>query len=412
MVIVTIISLVLLFKRLEAGPISFTASNRPCVDFMLPVPATAQNAEYNITQVNNNIDATTFAVDLDTWSSPNASDLLLRNITVSDTFNISVQLCVPQNGTKKNHLQIATHGLGFDKRYWDVTVNSSEYSYVDAALAGGYSILTYDRLGTGSSDKPDANTVVQAPLQLEILRSITQMARSGELLKRSTGTGNPVASTAPSNNSDVSFDKIIHVGHSFGSILTLALLTTYGGLSDGAVSTGYILNDHFQDMRRTGWGFEYAAQNDATLFGDRSSGYIVSGTQSAIQTGFFSTRANDATGVGGFEPALLDYGFSIRQPVATTEFLSPYQLNGGQLNGGVAQDFRGPVQFVVGEFDFLDCGGDCKGTFDPAMIESLYPKATDVDIYIQEGTGHGLTMHRKADLGYKATLDWLDQHRL
>lgn len=39
-------------------------------------------------------------------------------------------------------------------RYWDVEIHSEEYSYVDSALRHGYSILTYDRLGTGILPKP------------------------------------------------------------------------------------------------------------------------------------------------------------------------------------------------------------------------------------------------------------------
>ena len=145
--------------------------------------------------------------DLDTWSSPTPGQRLLRNITVSDTFDISVQLCVPPNGMKNIHLQIASHGFAFDKRYWDAAVNPSEYSYVDATLAAGYSILTYDRLGTGLSDKPDGDTIVQAPLELEILPGFTQMARSGDLLKHAVGTENGTVPETTSNHSIVAFDK-------------------------------------------------------------------------------------------------------------------------------------------------------------------------------------------------------------
>lgn len=395
-----VIALILLCKRLEAAPVPDTpASNRPCVDFMLPVTVTAQNVEYNIVHVNNNIDAVAYAVDLDTWSSPSEADRVIRNITVSDAYNISTQLCIPPDGSKQDHLQIATHGLFFDKRYWDVGVNPSEYSYVDAALAAGYSILTYDRLGTGLSDKPDAYTVVQTPLQLEILRGITEMARSGQLLQYATGI----------TQSNVSFDKIIQVGHSLGSSIVAALLTTYAALSDGAVFTGFLMNEHLPESRRTEFGLEYAAENDPVLFGDRSSGYMVAGTRSAIQTGFFSTNAT--SGIGGFEPELLEYGFSVRQTLTGPEFVLP-----SRLDLGPAEDFEGPVQFVLGEFDFINCRGDCNNVADPTLLRSLYPKAKPIDmpidVYIQPGTGHGLTMHRGATLGYKATLDWLDMNGL
>lgn len=415
MAIATLLTLTLLFNHLEAGLVPSPASHRPtrpCVNFMLPVPATAQNTEYDTVHVSDNIDATAYAVDLDTWSSKNATARTLRNITVSDTFNISVQLCLPPNGIKMQNLLIATHGGGFDKRYWDPAINPSEYSFVDAALAGGYSILTYDRLGTGLSDKPDAYTIVQAPLQLEILRSITNMARSGELLKHAAGNtysaGNTLsaASTKTFENSGVSFDKVIHVGHSFGSFLTNNLLARYGNLSDAAVLTGYILNEHIAEGRRTAFGLEYAPQNNMTLFRDRSSGYMVGGTLSALQTVFFSTQADATTGIGGFDTEVLDYAFSIRQTITTPEFV---QFG---VNLDPASHFKGPLQFMLAEFDFAICRGDCRLHFDLATFRKLYPKAKTIDIYTQKGSGHALTMHRKANLGHKATLDWLDKNGL
>lgn len=78
-------------------------------------------------------------------------------------------------------LDFATHGVHYDSRYWDSEYQPEKHSYVDAALEAGYSTLTYDRLGVGRSDKPDAYTVVQAPLELEILRQLTLMARNGTL---------------------------------------------------------------------------------------------------------------------------------------------------------------------------------------------------------------------------------------
>lgn len=99
MAIAALLTLTLLFNRLEAGPVPSPAGHRPCVNFMLPVPATAQKTEYDVVHVNNNVDAAAFTVDLDTLSF-NATDRVLRNVTVSDTFDISVQLCLPPNGIK------------------------------------------------------------------------------------------------------------------------------------------------------------------------------------------------------------------------------------------------------------------------------------------------------------------------
>ncbi|MCJ1326009.1 hypothetical protein MMC10_002672 [Thelotrema lepadinum] len=410
MAALAILAVLLLLKHVKAEAPPPLQSNRTCVEFMLPVSVTAQNAVYDVLRVDNNTEAAQFAIDQDTWDIPN--DQVIQNMTVSDTFDISAQLCIPQTGAKKTHLQIATHGLVFDKRYWDVPIKASEYSYVDAALQAGYSILTYDRLGTGLSDKPDAYTVVQAPLELEILRNITEQSRSGSLLQQAAAAAsiafpNSTTTSFPFSSS-LTFDKIIHVGHSFGSFLTDALLIKYPNLTDAAVITGFILNSQLANMTITSADVTYAAENDPISFSDRGSGYIVPATASALQATFFSTRANSTTGIGGFEPKLLEHAFETRQPLTVGEWIS-----GGPLNlGAPAPNFTGPVQFVVAEYDFLVCRGDCKGTFSEDTLGLLYPAAKDVNVHIQEGTGHGLTMHKGAKAGYQVTLNWLDSNGL
>ena len=159
-------------------------------------------------------------------------------------------------------------------------------------LDTGYSILTYDRLGTGLSVKLDAYTVVQAPLELEILHQITEMVRSGELLDYARKCGAAIPS--------INFEKLVHVGHSFGSILTAAFLTRYGNLLDVAVLTGFILNKDFADIGPTSFGFELVLENDPVLFRSRLSGYVVPVTASAVQTIYFSTRRNALTSISGF----------------------------------------------------------------------------------------------------------------
>jgi hypothetical protein len=106
---------------------------------------------------------------------------IIKNTTTTGTFNIHAQLCVALSSTHSDILQIATHGVHYDSRYWDSEYQPENHSYVDATLKAGYSILTYDRLGVGQSDHPDAYSVVQAPLKLEILRQLTLIARNGTL---------------------------------------------------------------------------------------------------------------------------------------------------------------------------------------------------------------------------------------
>jgi hypothetical protein len=114
---------------------------------------------------------------------------------------------------------------------------------------------------------------------------------------------------------------------------------------------------------------------------------------------------NKTAGVGGFDPKLLEYAFANRQPSSPAELLS-----GAALDIVPSKGFAGPIQFMLAEFDFLVCPGDCRGVADMPTLEALYPKATDIDVYIQEGTGHGLPYHLGANVGYKATYDFLAEN--
>ena len=222
------------------------------------------------------------------------------------------------------------------------------------------------------------------------------MARSGELIIQ--------ARKCNAALSDMSFDNLKHVGHSFGSFLTSAPLASYGNLSGAAVITGYIPDKHLVDTGLTSFGFELASENDPSLFGSRPSGYIVLGDASAVQTIFFSNRQKASSSFGGSKPALLEYANSIKLPGTVGE-----PMSFGALNLGVAPGFTGPLQYMEAECDFAICGGDCKNTYALNQLKALYPGASDVDVYLEQNTGHGLTLHRNARDGYQVTLDWPDE---
>ena len=383
MAVITILALAWLGKHLakhaHASPVPApelnTRDSRNCVQLKLPVQITAHNAIYDLVNVTDDVTAADFTVTFGTHNDNPYK--ILKNITISETYNIGAQLCTPTNGAKKDILQIATHGLGFDKRYWDVTIDPKQYSWVENVLDAGYSILSYDRLGCGESDKPDAYRVVQAPAELEVLHKVTLMARSGELLK--------LAQKAGLDSGSTKFNKYIHIGHSYGSAMTAGLLATYGTLSDGAILTGFIEDKYLGTAGPVQFAEDYAPDNNPELFGDLSAGYLIPGTKATFQTDFFSSLRNKTAGIGGFTNQLLNYGYSVRQAIAASEWVSQTQID-----SGLAPDFKGPVQFVLGEYDWLICGGYCPGTFNKKQVEALYPKATDVGFYLQPGTGHGL----------------------
>lgn len=215
-------------------------------------------------------------------------------------------------------------------RYWDVEIKPEEYSYVDSALRHGYSILTYDRLGTGNSTKADAYEVLQAGVEIEVLRGLTELSRAGGLIQASTVVGATCNDTSALEN--YTPRKIAHVGHSYGSFMTSGLLSRYGNLSDGAILTGFLINEHLlNEVGPEAFGYEFAAESDPSRFADRPSGYIVAASESNIQQIFLKQ--------GTFEPELLRYAELIKQPNAVAELIS-----GNQAFGRPAADFEGPLQ--------------------------------------------------------------------
>ncbi|KAL4799712.1 Alpha/Beta hydrolase protein [Aspergillus venezuelensis] len=369
-------------------PSPSTPNTRPCKDLTLSLPITATNSLYDIPRVDNTIDAVDFVWNLDTWSSPKPADRIRGDIHINETFTISAMLCVPEDSEKRGILQIATHGFGFDKRYWDPTIHPEKYSYVDAALNAGYSILTYDRLGVGSSDKPDAYKTVQTPVEVEILKELVLLARSSSL------------TTKDSDSNNITFDKVVLVGHSLGSGLTLGLLTSYPTLADGAISTGLIPSTLFGQTGQRAFGLEFAPQNDPARFGSRSSGYLVQGSLTALQQIFFKK--------GYFDEALLKYAEGIKETGTVGEFVSL-----ATALGSPATEYKGPLLFALGEYDFGVCQGNCTGAYDlDALRNETFPAARDVDVHIQPGSGHALTMHSNATGHYRAIFEYLEKFDL
>ncbi|KAJ9605604.1 hypothetical protein H2200_010261 [Cladophialophora chaetospira] len=377
----------------QQSPSWAAALGATCAKFNVAVPAKGNNVVAEGPRVDNNIDAVTFMWDADTWSHPNSTVRITGTIPVDQTFNIVAQLCVPSSGDKSEILQIATHGAGFDRRYWDVELEPENYSYVRAAIKAGYSILTYDRLGVGESDKPDAYTMVQAPIQLEILQQISLMARSGKISQLAQAQ-------ITSGVTLPKFSKFVHVGHSYGSILTSALLAKYPDSTDGAILTGFVLSPQTSKFSQSARGYQFAKELDPVKWADRGSGYITNGALYSFHTHFLAG--------GTFDPKLLEYGFDVRQPTTVGESRSSIAIYGLP-----AHNFTKPLQLFLAENDNPVCDGDCKGAYNLTQIRAaLYPNAAVLEDYIQPATAHGFTLQKNATAGYQVMFDFFGRNGL
>lgn len=370
-------------------------SDGHCTRLDLPIFASVPSAIYDIPRVDNDIEATAWAIYDATRSTLHGAQNIIKNTTTIGTFNIHAQICVPKSSTRRHILQIASHGVHYDSRYWDSEYQPENYSYVEATLKAGYSILTYDRLGVGQSDHPDAYDVVQGPLELEILRQLTLLARNGTLYD--LASKEQTASAAFRKLAKPS--KVVHVGHSFGSFLTSAFIATYGELSDGAIITGYLLTESLASTGSTTFSVEYAATSSHPY--NRSSGYVVC-KKDGIQNIFFGGNPKTA-----FTQELLNYGDDIKQPVPIGEFASAFWLF-----GRYGPSFKAPVQYLLPEFDFYICRGNCNGLANLTTLANTYPNATAIEVAIQPNTGHALPLHHNATAGFQLIHDFLKRNGL
>jgi pimeloyl-ACP methyl ester carboxylesterase len=388
---------------------------RTCIDFQAIVNVQANNSVYDVYRVDSNIDAVDLAWNMTAWTSPNVTQRELGPHPVNQSFSISARLCVPPNtsGPKAGILQIATHGVGFDKRYWDPTVRTDTNSYVNDALAAGYSILVYDRLGVGQSSKPDAYLVNQAPVQVEILNQLVTQARAGKLVPSSSSKG----------VSFPQFKKIVLVSHSYGTAITGGVLAKYGASIDGAILTGFFPNSELSASGLDAFGFEFPPENDCARFpaSKFGSGTVVQGTRGAVQQIFMKK--------GDFETDMLAFAEQVKQPAAVGEFLSlqkVWPLPAPAFAGPVLVSLCTPevyrrssqmtdisIQIVTAEYDFFVCRGDCDGlVILPFLGPTFYPKASNVSAYQQERSGHGMTYHRNAQDTSNAISSFLGGHGL
>jgi pimeloyl-ACP methyl ester carboxylesterase len=357
--------------------IAGTAIARNCQNLTISVSITARNGVFNVEPTQNNIEVTNFILDGTQQGHNATAEVLTGYADVSGTYNLAATYCTPDSGAGRA-LQILTHGIGFDRSYWDVPFNNYNYSYVAKALEAGYSTLTYDRLGIGQSARADPIADIQSFLEIASLAELTKLVKAGSV------SGIPT------------YSKIYHAGHSFGSVQTYALIRDYPDLSSGAILQGFSQNGTFLPYFQLGGNF-VAVQN-TPLASQYSAGYFAAGNPSGVQTNFFSP--------GMFDPNILEFAYSTGQPVSQGELLSI----GGAASG--VNNFAGPVLIITGGRDVPFCGGDCTITGDPSLPNipsSSIPNFpnTKAEVVIVPEAGHGLNLEYSAPYTYSTMLEFL-----
>lgn len=354
-------------------PIMTPSSNgsATCVTGMVSVYAsTDRNVALNLPTIDNQTVVTGITNDMLAAGSTFMQTAVGGMTTVSGTYQISAQLCYPaSNSTSTNQsstVQFLTHGIGFDKTYWDV---APDYSYIDSAASNGYPTFSYDRLAVGLSEHPANASIVQAPLELAIAHALVQHLRNGTF-----GTA---------------FSSVIGVGHSFGSAITQGLTNTYPSDLDAAVLTGFSVNQTGIATFTAALDLSIANNIDPVRFANLSNEYLVSANAVGNQFSFFKAQ--------GFPPANLAIGEASKQTVTFGELLTLAAIV------APASNFTGPVDVVNGAADWPFCMGNCSYPTDlaAAVAPMLYPASNTSQSYLAPGAGHGVNLHYAAGEAYQ-----------
>ena len=314
--------------------------------------------------------------------------------TVSGVQKIYGQYCEPtiKLPSRDKTLQLLVHGLTYSHLYWngfeETPIQGDTTSWAAFASQQGYSTLAIDRLGFGKSGHPDPLQRVQLPYQAELYHDLIQQLRS-QSQRRTT--------TIPDN-----WDKIIWVGHSFGSSIGTYVSAKYPEDADAFVQTGVAVSRPNQSSPLFA---EYiatyipAAKFDPDRFPPKeySPGYVVSSKKEPRQNLFYTRPVID------FDPAKFDKDFATQEPTALGESLLTQAYN-------LSTTYDKPVFVTDGQNDSVFCSSnnsvvaDCGSGPDSqiAAMKSFYPAvpASKFEIFSQPNAGHCLQIHRSAPLGF------------
>ncbi|MCJ1309925.1 hypothetical protein MMC25_003586 [Agyrium rufum] len=340
---------------------------KSCLNRTVSINVSARTGVFDITIPQTNLEATAFILNYTQQGRNFTDDVLTGYKTTRNTYQISTQLCFPTTKRFANPtIQILTHGIGWDKTYWDPSYNNFKYSYVNVATdLAGYYTLTYDRLGIGKSSHGDALNEIQSFLEVNALAELSMMLRNGTF---------PGISHA--------FSKIVHVGHSFGSVQSYALADKFSGISDGLVLTGFSTDFAYANYFIAGGNFVPAGpappsgSASSTSKPKYTAGYLEDSDVQAVDYQYFLP--------GYFDPGALQFAYDSRQPVTVGELLT---------FGSVppVNSFKGPVLVLSGSNDLVFCGGNCLATGNAnlssilAAAQTSFPNVppTKFETYIQ-----------------------------
>ncbi|EIW55294.1 alpha/beta-hydrolase, partial [Trametes versicolor FP-101664 SS1] len=301
-----------------------TASS--CREVTIPVTVSVPRFIINTT-IANNWDAVALAFNLTERDVNTTADPLpisgKTSGPVNSTYQIGATLCGSGGPTL-----VLTHGIIESKLYWQSNFQGGlKYSFVDAAVAQGYSVLSYDRIGVASSaGTVDPLTDAQFQVETAVLSALTQYARK-----------------------TMGATHVGLVGHSYGSYISVAAASDVeaSGAIDAVALTGFSGTVQYFAPFVAGAALRVASTLNPARWGHLASSYLMSADRFALAYVYFA---------GDFNRTVADWTYDVEaEPFALGELPS-------LLDTPIAFDkVAAPVLVLQGRYDVSACGGDCVG---------------------------------------------------
>jgi pimeloyl-ACP methyl ester carboxylesterase len=282
---------------------------------------------------------------------------------------IYTRLCSP-TPVAGRVLHVLISGATYGSLAWDFPYQPERYSYVRALNQAGVATLNLDRLGMGASSHPKS-AEVNIDSHAFIIHQLITAARKGAF--------------------GVPFDKVVIVGHSYGSVIAYGVGNRYPQDVDGVIITG-LQHEFDPAFLREFWAMLHPANEEGGRFANLDSGYLTS--RPGQRHLYYRSEAADPKVIA------LDEATKETFTTADARTFPPVMFE--------SKGIRAPVLDVIGEFDRWFCAGEtCDG---PASTTTRSRGAYADDIcyeqYVIPGTGHDVNVHYESYRWFAVAAEW------
>ncbi|WP_300016917.1 alpha/beta hydrolase [Pseudonocardia sp.] len=298
---------------------------------------------------------------------------------------VVVKLCTP-DGADPTAVQVLTHGITYDHRYWNIAdpadPAADTYSWEAAAARAGYATASIDRIGNGASSHP-LSAFVDITSNATALHGVVQALRAGTV-----------------DGQDSGFDRVALVGHSYGSFTSMIEASRFRDV-DAVLLTGF----SHRVNNRTPVAIETSLY--PTLLDPQFAGELLDPGYATPRPGthrsLFYAPGDDV------DPRIIE------RDAATKGTVTQSELANFPLIEAIPLDIDVPVFIINGDRDgifcnqqLIDLGTDCSSA--ERVVEQerpFFPKAPSVEAYVVEGPGHDLNAFFQAPEAFEVSMDWL-----